>query len=140
MLADRVGDVFSFLVDPKHMVESALIALAVSYLLSRQLFRAILLAISFPGLIAFISMFLSLELLYSPVFVRYPPAIFLPLLVSLGFPSLLSGAIISTKCIFGLLTNKPDYRPNKIYIFMIVLQCALSAMTVYMTHFNDSIG
>jgi len=140
MLADQFGDVFLFLVDARHMVECAVIALVVFYLLSRQLFRATLLAVSFPGLIAFISIFLSLEFLYSPAFTKYPPAILLPFLVSIGFPSVLSGSIIAIKCISGLLTNKPDYQPNKIYIFMLVLQCALSAVTVYMTHFNDGVG
>jgi hypothetical protein len=139
MLANRFGDIFLFLLAPWNMGACAAVALVVIYLISRQLFRAILLAVSFPGLINFILIFIHLEVLYSPVFDKAPSAILLPFLISITFPSLLSGSILGTKGILGLLTNKPDYQPNKIYIFMIVLQCALSAMTVYMTHFNDGV-
>lgn len=140
MVTDQFGDVFVFLLAPWNMGACAAVALVVIYLISRQLFRSILLAVSFPGLIAFILIFIHLEILYSPASAKFPPAILLPFLVGIGFPSLLSGSIIGTKCILGLLTNKPDYQPNKIYIFMLVLQCALNAATVYMTHFNDGVG
>ena len=139
MVADQFGGVFLFLLAPWGMGACAAVALVVIYLISRQLFRAILLAVSFPGLIAFVLIFIHLEILYSPVFAKAPAAILLPFLISITFPSLLSGSIIGTKGILGLLTNKPDYQPNKIYIFMLVLQCTLSAITVYMTHFNDGV-
>ena len=118
-VANRLGDIFLFLLNPWGMGACAAAALVVIYLISRQLYRAILVAASFPGLVAFILIFIHLEILYSPTFAKYPPAILSPLLVSITFPSLLSGFIIGIKCMSGLITDKPDYTPNKIYVFML---------------------
>jgi hypothetical protein len=139
-IANWLWDVFLFLVDPRHMGACAVIGFCAFYLVSRQPFRALLLAACLPGLVAFAAFILALELKHRDVLAAHPIIVLFPLFESIGFPSLFFGSIIGIKAIFGFLTNKSDYVPNKIYIFMLVLQSALSVMTVYMTHFNVGVG
>jgi hypothetical protein len=139
-ITKQLWDVFLFLVDPRHMAACAAIGFSAFYLLSRQPFRALLLAACLPGFVAFVAFTLALELNHLNVLAAHPVVVLFPFYESIGFPSLFFGFIIGIKVIFGFLTNKPDYIPNKSYIFMIMLQSALSALTIYMTHFNEGVG
>ncbi len=139
-IANQFWGVFLILIEPLHMVECSAGALGVFYLAMRQPLRATMLAVSFPGFLGLITFFLGFVSRDFSYYQESPVLMLFPLLTNILFPSLMSGSLISIKCISDFLIKKPDYAPNKIYIFVLVLQCALSAMTVYMTHFNDSVG
>jgi hypothetical protein len=140
VIANQFWGVFLFLIEPWHMGECSAGALVVFYLAMRQPLRAAMLAVSFPGLLGLITLFLGFVSRDLPYYQESPVLMLFPLLTNTLFPSLMSGSMISIKCVFDFLSKNPDYAPKKIYIFVLVLQCALSAMTVYMTHFNDSVG
>jgi len=125
--------VFVLSIKPTGMASCAVISFIIFYLADRKLFRAILFSASFPGFFSFLTSIFA----FSPQdddFRTWSP-LFLVMTVcsTITFPSLPSGFIITSKCISNALTNKPDFRPNNIYVSMLVLQCVLSVATVYMT-------
>jgi hypothetical protein len=116
-ISNRLENVFLLLVDPAYMAGSAAVAWLIFYLITKQPLRTTILAVSFPGflaLIAFILTFVSRDFLY---YTESPVLILLPLLTNVIFPSLVSGSVISVKCLSDFLSKKPDYAPRKVYFF-----------------------
>ncbi len=138
-VVDRLWSMVLLLVNPMNMAECGAIACAAFYIVSAQIWRAIIFGVSAPGLLGLLSFIISLELRNINYIDSFLPYLLFPLFENLIFPSFLSGTIIILIVTAGWLRKQPDYRLGIIYIFAIILQCALSMATVYMSHFNDKV-